>query len=498
MTMRVGVLCLPLVICFHVTMPGCSLFFVYAEMDLFSFINHANPTKVRIGKKQVEEGQTPLLESTRGHVGVNIIAEEEVEATIADKPKGFRKKRKVAGGASGSNLPPTKVREDHGTSGVSTGWSLLGGHTDSITGPNLQTQHPAEMFVISSDSPCHSSSNAADAEVSFAVRSFVSDPPIMTTTVATMVVSNTSSIPVNRAGDELVHTSIFADSTSIGMDMDSETLRQVYVPKWNIVNEFSLDDPDVCRSLVDQLAPPVLFSSFVEAEAAEAIHVRGQVSVAEAAKAARVRELDRLKARNLVLEGEKSTLDGQVTALESSASAKEAECASLSYQTAKLTQDLSNLQLSFDELNVKAASLERQKDNLASQVSSLDATCAGLREQISGYEFSKEQYKAVQDEQHPGTHPSPHTAAPPSSLAAACNPQKRPSGSPLQIPAAVKYQPAVISAHCSPEVPRTGHASFLILDSAQHSSLRRPSSYPPLSLATLPGSLFLTPELGFF
>nr|GEZ25420.1 hypothetical protein [Tanacetum cinerariifolium] len=318
--------------------------------------------------------------------GVNIIAEEEVEETIADKPKGFRKKRKVAGGASGSNLPPTKVREDHGTSGVSTGWSLL-----------LRFRAEAQYFGCS---------NATDAEVSFAVRSFVSDPSIMTTTVATMVVSDTSFIPMNRAGDELVHTSVFADSTSIGM---------VYVPKWNIVNEFALDDPDVCRSLVDQLAPPVLFSSFVErdveignlkaqlslkeAEAAEAIHVRGQVSVAEAAKAARVSELDRLKVRNLVLEGEKSTLDGQVAALESLASAKEAECASLSSQTAKLTQDLSNLQLSFDELNVKAASLEHQKDNLASQVSSLDATCAGLREQISGYDFSKEQYKAVQDEQ---------------------------------------------------------------------------------------------------
>nr|GFC69063.1 hypothetical protein [Tanacetum cinerariifolium] len=77
-------------------------------------------------------------------------------------------------------------------------------------------------------------------------------------------------------------------------------------------------------------------------------------------------------------------------------------------------------------------------------------------------------------------------------------PQRRPSGSPLQIPAAVKHQPAEISAHCSPEVPRIGHAFFLILDSAQHSSLQRPSSYPPLSLATLLGSLFLTPELGFF
>ncbi|GKF07915.1 hypothetical protein Tco_0042139, partial [Tanacetum coccineum] len=180
----------------------------------------------------------------------------------ADKPNGSRKKRKAAGGASGSNLPPKKLRE--GTSGVSTGGksvvalqSLLerstlvvevgvtavstmpfvtsfvtltlereGGEcTDSVTGPNLRTQHPAK-------------------------RSLVPDPLIMTTVVATMVVADTSSVPVLKAGDEPVHARIFVDSTSISTvgpdiagpsqpagtelsvdtfylshDMDSETLR---------------------------------------------------------------------------------------------------------------------------------------------------------------------------------------------------------------------------------------------------------------------------------
>ncbi|GKB95401.1 hypothetical protein Tco_0981538, partial [Tanacetum coccineum] len=37
-------------------------------MDLFAFIRHANPTKVWIGKRQIEEGQVLLLESTEGRV----------------------------------------------------------------------------------------------------------------------------------------------------------------------------------------------------------------------------------------------------------------------------------------------------------------------------------------------------------------------------------------------------------------------------------------------
>nr|GFC66768.1 hypothetical protein [Tanacetum cinerariifolium] len=65
----------------------------------------------------------------------------------------------------------------------------------------------------------------------------------------------------------------------------------------------------------------------------------------------------------------------------------------------------------------------------------------------------------------PRAHPSPHTVAPPSGLAVACSPQWRPSGFLPQIPAIVKRQPTEISAHCSPEVPRTGHAFFPILDS---------------------------------
>nr|GEX74045.1 hypothetical protein [Tanacetum cinerariifolium] len=122
-------------------------------MDLFAFINHADPTKVRIGEKQIEKGQVMLLESTRGRVvslaGVNeqgdaniqdvghdvvieegavdgqenpidadiVRREDEVPATIDDKPKGTRKKRKTASGANGSVLPPKRLREDHDTSG---------------------------------------------------------------------------------------------------------------------------------------------------------------------------------------------------------------------------------------------------------------------------------------------------------------------------------------------------------------------------------------------
>ncbi|GJU46094.1 hypothetical protein Tco_1203360 [Tanacetum coccineum] len=214
--------------------------------------------------------------------------------------------------------------------------------------------------------------------------------------------------------------------------MDSEMLRQIYVPKWNMVNESALNDPDVCRSLVDQLALHVLFSqlrgmnydqlftefndgaarqtclgaevrmrtehilrekkklkgrcsrqtdllkemdveitslraqlTLKEAGAAEAIRLCGQVSIAEAMEATRVAELNSFKERTTALEG-------QVAALEFAGAIKDTEL---------------------------AASLESKKDKLIDQVSMLDTTCCGLRDQVSGYELFKEQYEAVQDEQ---------------------------------------------------------------------------------------------------
>ncbi|GJX45853.1 gypsy type transposase [Tanacetum coccineum] len=306
------------------------------EMDLFVFINHADLTKVRIGEREVREGEVSLLELTRGRVvlltGVNdqgdaniqdvghnvvnkegaadgqenpvnagiVRIEDEVPATVAEKAKATR-------GASGSSLPPKKLRDDHDTfrAGASTGGksvavlqSLLegstlavevgvaaastvpfltssvtltperegGGFTDSLTGPNLRTQRPAERFVISLELSHHSSTNVAEVKVSSVVRSPVLDPPILTTPVATMVVVDTSSVPMPRAGYEPVHHTLFRDSTSISeanldiAEMDSDTLHQTYVPKWNVTNDSALDDPDVCRSVIDHLAPPVLFS----------------------------------------------------------------------------------------------------------------------------------------------------------------------------------------------------------------------------------------------
>ncbi|GJS19433.1 hypothetical protein Tco_0448065 [Tanacetum coccineum] len=266
------------------------------EMDLFAFIHHADSSKARIGERQIKEGQVLLLESTEGRVipladgnkqgGQNDNAEvaephdlnkengaevgnqtEESDRVVHDEED----KKEPASGASGSNLPPKILREDHDTSGdvgaSTAGKSLAalqdlldrstliakvgvtaaatvpfvtfsvaltlehkgGGHTDYVFGPNLRTQHPAKRFVISLDSSHHSSINAADVKVTSIIRSFVPPPPVMTVAVAATVVVGTSSA-------------------------------HIYVPKWNVINDSSLNVPEVCRSMIDQFSPTGFFS----------------------------------------------------------------------------------------------------------------------------------------------------------------------------------------------------------------------------------------------
>ncbi|GJU25299.1 hypothetical protein Tco_1163920 [Tanacetum coccineum] len=434
------------------------------EMDFFAFINHADPTKVQIGEKQIKGEKLPLLESTRGRVDeeVNVVADEKVvvavadEVTIADKPKGTRKKKKTASGASDSILSPRRQREDHGTSsdaGASIARKSLlvlqdlfdsstlaaevsvtdavtipfvtsfvtptpereiSGRTDSISWPNLWTHHLAKRFLISSDSSHHSSAKAVDDEVTSIVRSSVPSPVVLIAAVATTVIVGATSALVHEPGTGPVHRSIFRDSASpstaeanvVGpsqpAEMDSETLQQTYVPKWNVINDSALDDIEFnvgvarqacfsaevrlrsehnywerkkferkCQTQIDllkekgaEIASLKERLSLKEAEAAKEICLRGQVATIESTETARVNELIGLKERYLALEEEKNVLEKKVAVLESTNATKETELTPLTTQTVKLTKDFSEFGLSCDELSVKASPLEAEKDRL--------------------------------------------------------------------------------------------------------------------------------------
>ncbi|GJU57298.1 hypothetical protein Tco_1235064 [Tanacetum coccineum] len=94
------------------------------EMDLFAFIRHSDPTKVRVGERTADtELKIAEVDINGDNAGQEHSAEkdddvqEEVFAkdaleVVTEKPQKKRK-RKVVGDASGSTLPPKKLRDDH-------------------------------------------------------------------------------------------------------------------------------------------------------------------------------------------------------------------------------------------------------------------------------------------------------------------------------------------------------------------------------------------------
>nr|GEW31991.1 hypothetical protein [Tanacetum cinerariifolium] len=168
------------------------------------------------------------------------------------------------------------------------------------------------------------------------------------------------------------------DSFYAYQDFHFETLQNIYVPTWKVTNDSVLHDPYIYRDLTDRLAPPTLFSqllsmqakhtleqkdhledkcveqtnllseidaeiahlrsllSLKEIEAAEAIYLRSQLFIVEAADAAKSTELRDLKERNFALEGEKDVLSEMVITLKSTTASKETELASLTAQSSSL------------------------------------------------------------------------------------------------------------------------------------------------------------------
>ncbi|GKD52056.1 hypothetical protein Tco_1281032 [Tanacetum coccineum] len=313
---------------------------------------------------------------------------------VAEKPKRPRKKRQAITDASGSFHPPKKLNGDHETSsGAATGGkypfilkellasSMLnvkvgvqamatlplvtssvsatpdhenGVPTDSITWLNLCTIGASERFVISSDSSYHSSTNASRAEVGSVIRSAIV-PPVMTEAVITSHAANSSSVLVPKTGTKIpspVHASMFHDSYSTetmkadiagpsysvkqdlsmgSRELNSETLHQVFVSRWNIREmdyhhlfiEFNVGTArQACLNAEVRMRTEYCLSS-TTAEETEAAHLRTQVSTAKATEKMHAAEIDALKQRNVILENEKESLDGKVAELQSSVSTKE-------------------------------------------------------------------------------------------------------------------------------------------------------------------------------
>ncbi|GJZ61060.1 hypothetical protein Tco_0617197 [Tanacetum coccineum] len=398
------------------------LFLSYAKMDLFAFINHAYPTKVAYMENDVareegasnynvnEEGGDVAVADQTGksdHIvqvgGTDIVVDDETQAIVSDKPKRLRKKRKAADGASGSGLPPKKLREDHGVSGdagasaTSKSLAVLQGLLDRSTlAAEIRATTAATIpFVTSSVTPTPEREGGGH-EDSVAGPNLSSMPPplVLTAAVATTIIVDVISALAPRAdtGQSSLRLRF------LSQDVDSETLHQIYIPKWNITNDSTLDDPDICHGIIDHLAPLALFSQLSSMDY-EQLFAEFKVGTARQSCLGfevRLRLEHELRGRKkfedrcAMQAGWLKERDAEIASLKAQLSLKEAEAAEA------IRLHVLEGQVAALESAAVATSLKSDKDNLIDQVSQVEGTCSGFRDEVMGYKLFKEQSEAVQ------------------------------------------------------------------------------------------------------
>ncbi|GJU41131.1 hypothetical protein Tco_1194088 [Tanacetum coccineum] len=383
-------------------------------MDLFTFIHHADLTKVKISEKQIEEGQTPLLESTKGRMvshmpkkktseeslseSINKLFDEDDTADQEDRSEGddhathtehvvqeaqdvaaeqiraTRKKKKGSGGASGSTLPPKKLRADYGTSDASTGGkSVVADLLERSTlaaevGVTAAATVPfVTSFVISSDSSDHSGTNVVDVKVDSIIRSLAPPSPIMTTTVTTT--------------DVVGALSLWLLVIPILLEWSFPRIPFMILKRWTLRLS--------AREMIDHLAPPALFSQNQDVDYDQLFTEFNVGTTRQTCLNAKVRMRIEYYHRERKREAEAAKaicLRSQVSAIEA-------------MEKSRVDDIVVDKENELADLNVKVASLKSHNDGLADQVHVLEGTYSRLRAQVLGYKQFKEQYEAVQDAQ---------------------------------------------------------------------------------------------------
>ncbi|GJY39912.1 hypothetical protein Tco_0426276 [Tanacetum coccineum] len=454
---------------------------LYKDMDLFAFIKCSDPTKGRVvplvtsvtaafaaaedpatatgasGEESVLEDLNRSLDDVGQGNDYVELEERVVEEDADEQPKKLKKKRKLAGGASGSNLPPKKLRGDHHSLTSSTrGKSLAAvriimpvgsrlpnmeeepfvsasvtpssvreteGFLDSIVGENVGTRHPVERYIVSSDDSPYYSLNA---KIDCSIRSAALDAPVMTTVTTTASTADTFVVALDVPGPshvEKLETS--ADSFYASHSIDSATSSRVYVPKWCMTNDSLLDNPYVCRDLSDRVSPSSLFAAL---RAMDYDQLYSEFNVRAARQMCLGAEV-RMRAEHALDRQETEAsedvrLRGRVTAMEAAEACRLAEVELLKEKHALLETELqtvtdkvvslksvvfikegelSSLTANADQLAHDFSVLQTAFGELSIRADRLESEKSGLTEKVSSLESAftlfKEQVEAMYDEQ---------------------------------------------------------------------------------------------------
>ncbi|GKD92177.1 hypothetical protein Tco_1372014, partial [Tanacetum coccineum] len=391
----------------------------------------------------------------RDDVQEEVIAKDALEVVV-EKPQKKRK-RKVIGDASGSGLPPKRLRDDHPSLPPRTGEKSLtalrgivpDGSTipsdatrpavtasvtptpdvetvDFVSGLNLRTRPPHVRYVVFSDSSLHSDLYSEAASL---VRS-VADAPVVTVVVTTTIDANVTAgskakdvlREIEHIGDsasagrieadavsilKLKKPSISSDSFYASQSLDIETLHRVYVPRWKLR---TMDYDHLYSEFNVGAARQVCLGADVRMRAKHTLEKKNELEDKCAGQANLLSERDteiaHLKSLLSLREAEATeaiSLCGQLATLEATDASKSAELRALKEKDFTLEEEKNALCERVAKLTADLSGFQLSRDELNSKVTSLESERDCIVTQRSSlesaFEFFKGQVEKMQDKQ---------------------------------------------------------------------------------------------------
>nr|GEV69301.1 transposase (putative), gypsy type [Tanacetum cinerariifolium] len=232
---------------------------IYKEMGLFEFINTFNSFKVKIGKRALAEGEIFLLKETEDRVippsdEIITVVDHNITDELKDAATAKEKKRVSFDGAEPlvkkAKTTPFAAPYEKKKTASSTG-KILAALKKIVTLDTLQdTSGPvAQKFTVISLDSTHAEPLTTGLSLSSKSVSNYFPKQTKAVTVTTSLVHEVGTSSVALYDTSLVN--YFYEYHTI----DFAKAKNVYVPKWNITNDFELDDPWLCRNFFDHIPP---------------------------------------------------------------------------------------------------------------------------------------------------------------------------------------------------------------------------------------------------
>ncbi|GKB04285.1 hypothetical protein Tco_0832428 [Tanacetum coccineum] len=332
-------------------------------------------------------------------------ARQSEEEVVTEQPKKVKKKRLLK---QSDVLPAKKLRVDHPTLVFGTGGKTLAGLEQiRLVGARFPDREQLAFHSVASSSQESEGFLDSSAQTNLRIRNTVESSSILgilvdttaaATTFTTAAVTTNFATGVNQdlAGPSQPEESEGSDDSFYEPPtLDPSEVKRWYIPRWNITNDSLLDDGFSCRTLVDRVAPPAFFSALnimdydqlymeFNVGAARQVCLGGEVRsraehelelkeklrakyAAHAEKEAEAAEVIRLRDQVSLLSGEKSALTAKVSVLKVTVTQKDHDISLLNSHAACIVSTLDDAKVACAEAGDKITSLASERDKLASE-----------------------------------------------------------------------------------------------------------------------------------